>query len=208
MKDGLARVAQALNQVEAVEPPADLRKSILSALPKRHAAATAFRRRSFWAKLPALKYGYVLAAGLILGFVLHPILFTGKSGVPATEVRGSMVPRNQLTLSSEGISGSIGLRTSESFPSLDFDLSAQKQVQLEIGFDAGQVEFKGFNQQINNIASFTLNPGRIIVQCQGKQRFSMQLTNLRGMDSDLTIGVFITGKMVQTGTVRLPKSGY
>ncbi len=207
LKDGLAGVAQALNQMEAVEPPEDLRKSILAALPKRHSATGVFRPRSFLAKLPVLKYGYALAAGLVLGFVLHPFLFNPNSTLPGAEVRGSMIPRSQLTLSAGGISGSVEVRASESGSSLEFDLETQKAVQVEVGFDAAAVEFKGFSQQISKVASFTVTRGRIIVQCEGKQRFIMRLSNPRGLDSNLNIGIYVSGKLVRSGSVRLPKLG-
>ena len=213
----LKRLAEMLNRAEPINPPTDLAKSVLAALPpQRHAPARVLRPRTGLARFPILKYGYALAAGLILGLGLHQFLFNHPSTLPATDVSGSMLPRipasssgpaDQLPLNPDGVSGSVSIRVSGSVAPLEFDLDSQKPVQFEVRFDRAQVEFKGFNQQINKVDSFAAVPGRINVQCEGKQRFTVLLANSKSRDADLNIGVFISGKLVQSGNLRLPKSG-
>jgi hypothetical protein len=206
---GLKKLTEVLNRVEPVKPPADLAKSILAALsPRRHAQARVLRPRSWLARYPILKFGYAIAAGLILGLLLHPFLFNQTSTLPATDVQGSMIPRlsgDQMLLNLDGGSGSVTLRVSDSIASLEFDLDSREPARLEVGFDKGQVEFKGFNQQTNSVDSFAAEPGRIVVQCEGKHRFIVLLANQIGFDANLNIGVSISGRLVQSGIIRLPK---
>ncbi len=212
----LKQLAELLNRVEPVTPPADLAKSILAALPpQRYAPARVLRPRTGLARYPILKYGYALAAGLILGLALHQFLFIHPSALPVTDVSGSMLPRipasssspaHQLPLNSDGVTGSVSIRVSGPVAPLEFDLDSQKPVQFEVRFDSAQVELKGFSQQINKVDSFAAVPGRIIVQCEGKQRFTVLLANSKGLDANVSIGVFVSGKLVQSGNFRLPKS--
>ncbi len=212
----LKKLAETLNRVEPINPPADLAKSVLAALPsRRYAPARVLRPRTGLARFPILKYGYALAAGLILGIALHQFLFNQPSTPPVTDVSGSMLPRNPAPVSGpadhwplklDGVSGSVSIRVSGSVAPLEFDLDSQKPVQFEVRFDSAQVELKGFSQQINRVDSFAAVPGRIDVQCEGKQRFTVLLANSKGLDANVSIGVFVSGKLVQSGNFRLPKS--
>jgi len=211
LHSGLKRLTEILNQVGPVKPPADLAKSIVAALPPgRLAQGRVLPPRSWLARYPILKFGYAIAAGLILGLILHPFLFNQTSTLPATDVQGSMVPRaagDQLQLILDGERGSVSLRVSDSIASLEFDLDSRTPVQFEVGFDGTQVEFRGFNQQMNHVGSFAAEPGRIVIQCEGKHRFTVLLANLKSLDTNLSIGVTISGRLVQSGIIRLPRTG-
>jgi hypothetical protein len=219
LQAGLTKLAEVLNRVEAVEPPSDLAKSVLAALPPRsHAPASSsvLRSRSYLARFPILKYGYALAAGLILGFALNHFLFNQTPTLSDSDVRGSMVPRipisrfgsaDHLPLNHDGVSGALNLRVSDSVAALEFDLNSQESVQFKVGFDGALIAFKGFDQQINNVDSFEAGSGHIIVQCRGKHHFTVLFGDLKTLDANLSIEVFISGKLVQKGNIQLPKSG-
>ncbi len=203
LEAGLTKLARILMHVESVDPPADLAKSIAAALPpRRRTPASVLVPRSWLARFPALKYGYALAAGLILGLALHPFLFNQASIPPGSDLRGSMVPRipgGQLSLNSDGVSSMISLRAADSVATLELDLESQKTVQFEVGFDSAQVEVKGLNQQISSVESFRAEPGRIIVQCEGKHCFTVLLANLKSFDANLIVGVFTSGRFDPKG---------
>jgi hypothetical protein len=87
LRDGLKDVCAALEAMVAIDPPAQLRASILAALPPRAARPQPARRAVRWSA-PAWRYAAALAGALIAGAVLYEARV--GHGPDATEVSGTM----------------------------------------------------------------------------------------------------------------------
>jgi hypothetical protein len=87
LRDGLKDVCAALDGMVAVDPPPQLRASILAALPPRAARAQPSRRAARWSA-PVWRYAAAFAGVLIAGTIWYQARV--GHGADATEVSGTM----------------------------------------------------------------------------------------------------------------------
>lgn len=210
----LAKLTDILNQVEEVETPGDLRRSILAALPPRRPGLEIVARNSPWRlRIPLIRYGYALAAGLFLGVVLTGVAFRNLSPLERSDVYGTMTAREntphyvaveQMKLAAPDLGGSVGLSRSGSNAMIVFDLNGGQPVDVEVGFDGSQVGLKGFSQQPNSIHLFEAREGRISFRSEGKQLSTVLLTNEKNAPVILDLKFYVGGKLVHQGTLRGP----
>src|SRR4029077_11842786 len=84
LREDLRRVCAALDALEEVDPPQELSRSILDALPQ----STPSRARSWWSA-PRLRYAAVIAAVLAMGAILYETVEGLRPD--ASDVAGTMV---------------------------------------------------------------------------------------------------------------------
>jgi len=217
MQTELAKLADLLSQVEAIEPPEDLMKSILAALPPRRPEVESVLRNKPWhATFPILKYGYALAAGLLLGLLLAGVAFRNLSSPETSNFYGTMIRRehsshnaagDQMKLDLRDLKGSVGVSRSGASTIIEFDLNTRLPVKVEVGFNGSQVGFQGFSQQANSVRSFKAEEGRLSFSSEGKLRFTVLLTNENNAQIILDLRFYISGQLVHQGTLQLPRSG-
>jgi len=95
----LAKLARVLRQVEEVEIPGDLHTSILAVLPPLRAGLKAdAQSRSRWRlRSPFVRYGYALAAGLLLGAAITGVAFRNLAPLEKPDVYGTMAALENTT---------------------------------------------------------------------------------------------------------------
>ena len=207
----LLKLTEVLNQVEELETPDDLHGSILAALPPRRSVLEIGPRngRSRF-RIPLIRYGYAVAAGLLLGAALTGVAFKSLSPLEKSDVYGTLavrenVPRyvavEQITLDSPDLGGSVELRRSNSNAMIVFDLHGQQAVEVEIGFDGSQAGLMSFDQQPGAIRSFEAKEGIISFQSKGKQRSTVILTNEKNGQLILDLRFYVAGKLIHQGTL-------
>jgi len=89
LREDFQRLCAALEKLEDVEPPPELRESILGALPQ----STAGPAWSWWSR-PRLRYAAVIVA-LLTGAVVYEVVRGPEP--PTTEVAGTMAPADTRT---------------------------------------------------------------------------------------------------------------
>lgn len=208
----MIRLAETLRRVEEVEPPADLSRSIMAALPPAQSASAGSLRTQFWfVRRPAFKYAYALAAGVLLGFVLNQVVFQRTKTAQSTDLYGSMAPRamvnglapaEQLKLNADGLTGSVRLGRLSSRALLEFDLELRENAEVTVRFDAASMEFNGYNQELPGNISLTAGSGRISLKCERRQHFTLSWTNRKKVPVTFTLDFLVSGKLVQSGTVQ------
>jgi hypothetical protein len=208
----LAKLTDTLNQVEMVETPRNLHASIMAALPQRRfSPESAVRNGSPWRlRIPLIRYGYALTAGLVLGAVLTGVAFRNLSPQEKSDVYGTLaVPENahhyvaveQMKLNSPGLGGSVELGRSGSNSMIVFDLHGKEPVEVEIGFDGRQGGLTSFSQQPDSIHSFEVKGGSISFQSEGQQRSTVILTSEKNAQLILDLKFYVAGKLVHQGTL-------
>jgi hypothetical protein len=207
----LAKLTGILNQVEQVEAPDDLRGNILAALPPRRPVLGTVRPMSPWRlRIPTIRYGYALAAGLLLGVLLTGLGLKNVSTVEKSDFYGTMTARkdnlpyvvvDQIKLNAPDLEGSVGLSRSASGTMIVFDLTGSQQVEVEVGFDGSQAGLRGFSQQPGAIRSFEAREGIISFQSQGKQRSTVILSRDKDAPLLLNLSFYVGGKLVNKGTL-------
>src|SRR5882762_1280128 len=123
LREDLRRVCAALDVLEDVDPPQQLRQSVLDALPQ----STPSPARSWWSA-PRLRYAALIAGMLAVGTVLYE---TVESPRPATnDLAGTMAAAGAPTtldtvrLSSEVVSGRVSLYRDRAGLGLKFELAS------------------------------------------------------------------------------------
>jgi hypothetical protein len=207
----LVKLTDILNQVEEVETPDDLHRSILAALPPRRSVLEIGARNSHSRfRIPLIRYGYALAAGLLLGAALTGIAFRSLPPLEKSDIYGTLAvqedaPRyvavEQMNLDSPDLGGSVELRRSGSNAMIIFDLQGQQAVGVEVRFDGSQAGLMSFDQQPGAIRSFEANKGTISFQSEGKQRSTVILTSKKNGQLVLDLRFYVGGKLIHQGTL-------
>ncbi len=207
----LVKLTDILNQVEEVETPDDLHGSILAALPPRRSVLEIGARNSrSRLRIPLIRYGYALAAGLLLGAALTGVAFRSLSSLEKSDIYGTLAVREnapryvaveQMNLDSPDLGGSVELRRSGSNAMIIFDLHGPQAVEVEIGFDGSQAGLMRFDQQPGAIRSFEAKKGTISFQSEGKQRSTVILTSEKNGQLILDLKFYVAGKLIHQGTL-------
>ncbi|PYU69649.1 MAG: hypothetical protein DMG49_12770 [Acidobacteria bacterium] len=212
LRAALAKLNNVLNQVEEVETPADLHTSILTALPPRRPALEIVAQNSSpWRlRIPFIRYGYTLAAGLLLGAVLTGVALKNLSPPEKSDIYGTLAVRENaqryvavehMNLDFPVLRGSVELSRSGSNSMMVFDLYGQQAVEVEVGFDGSQAGLMSFNQQLGAIRSFQVKEGTISFQSEGKQRSTVVLASKKHAQLLLNLSFYVGGKLVHQGTL-------
>ena len=144
LREDLRRVCAALDALEEVDPPQELSRSILDALPQ----SSPSRARSWWSG-PRLRYAAVIAAVLAMGAILYE---TVESPRPAAgDVAGTMAAAGAPTtldtaqLSSEVVSGRVSLYRDRAGLGLQFELVASAPVDVLVASDGHTLRVNGLD---------------------------------------------------------------
>ena len=216
MYDDLAGLANVLSRVEALEPPAELRREIMAALPVRRPGTRVHERYNvgyFW--LPVLKYGYALAAGILLGLVLARVPFRNLTLSNPSDLYGTMTAKgpaqqiaakDQMNLDLADLKGSATLSRISSGVRIGFDLNASRPTQVIVGLGDGQYFFQGFDQETDSAREFEAGEGRITFLFDGENRSTLLLSARNRAAVSINLEFLVSGRMVRSGTLRLPEN--
>ncbi|HLZ13651.1 MAG TPA: hypothetical protein VKP58_13775 [Candidatus Acidoferrum sp.] len=207
----LVKLTGILNRVEAVKTPDDLHESILAALPRERVENEMGARNSGWRfRIPLIRYGYALAAGILLGAALTGVAIKNMSPLEKPDVYGTMAVRetaprciavDQMKLDRPELGGSVELCRSASDTMIIFDLQGDQAVDVEVGFDGSQGSLKSFDLQPSGVASFAAQKGTISFRSEGKQRSTIVLTSQKNVVLIPDVRMYVGGKLMQQGTL-------
>lgn len=208
----LAKLANILAQVEEFEAPGDLHPSILAALPPRGPGLeNVTQNGSRWRlRIPFVRYGYALAAGLLMGAALTGIALRNLSPQEKSDIYGTLAVREnapqyvaveRMNLHSPDLRGSVELSRAGSNSMMVFDLHSQQAVEVEVGFDDSQAGLISFDRQPGAIHSFEAKTGTISFQSEGKQRSTVILATERNAQLTLDLRFYVGGKLIHQGTL-------
>jgi anti-sigma factor RsiW len=147
LRDELTRLCAALDSLPAVEPPPELRASILAALPQSY-----LRRPRSW--MPGWRYAALAASLIVAGIVVLQVV--REPGAAPSEVVGTMTAAgatvlDTVQLTNAPLSGRVSLYRDPSGLGLTFDLVATSPVTV-------LVTGGGHTLRINGVAA-TEKPG-------------------------------------------------
>jgi hypothetical protein len=188
LREDLRRLCTALDALEDVDPPQELRLSILDALPQ----STPQRVRSLWSA-PRLRYAALIAGVLAAGTIVYE---TVNGPRPATsDVAGTMAAAGAPTtvdtvrLGSGPVSGRVSLYRDRTGLSLEFELVASAPVDVLVASD-------GHTLRVNGLG------GR---EGRGGPRTAVALPGfgMRGEAVDVTF--LMEGHPVGSATLRAPQ---
>ena len=208
----LVKLTDVLSRVQEVELPQDLHENILAALPdrpRRSVVEIASRNSLTRIRIPLIRYGYALAAGLLVGAILTGVAFKSLPQQEKSYVSGTMTPLEnppdyvvveQIQLAAPDLTGSVELSRSGDNERIIFNLNSERVAQVEVRFDPSLAGIRAFGQEPNNIHSSKARVGSILFQSQGKQRSVVILAGDKRAQATLNLDFSVEGKLVHQGT--------
>jgi hypothetical protein len=189
LREDLGRLCQALDALEGVEPPGELRRGILDALPQ----STPLRWQSWWPE-PRIRYAAIILVVLAAGAVVYETVHGPQSS--GTESAGTLVSAGEPTLvdeihlADEPVAGRVSLYRDRSGLRLKLELVANAPVDVLIAGDGRTLRVSGVGGQDN--------PG------QGKPggALTVGLPGFRMGGQTITLTFLMGGRQVGTATLR------
>jgi hypothetical protein len=211
MRAELAELTNILDKVEQIETPAELRSNIMAGLSRRRSAVeiNGWTKRA-GTRMPLIRYGYALAAGVLLGAALTGVAFKKLSPSEEPDLYGSMaslkdaqhyVVTEQIKLTPPDVAGTVEVSRSRDNERIAFTIDSARPVSVEINFDAGVAGLKGFSQQPNRVHAFEAKEGSISFRSEGKQSSVVILEAASLTQFPLNLRFYVDGRMVQEANV-------
>ena len=191
LREELRRVCAALDALEPVDPPGQLQRSILDALPQSNPV----RQRPWWSA-PRMRYAAVAVVSLIAGAVVYESVHGPKPST--TELVGTMGPASQVTILDavrlEGgpVAGRVSLYSDHAGLGLEFELTASAPVDALIATQGRTLRVDGVG-----------GPPRV---GQGKPAgmLTVGLPELRMGGQKVEVTLSMDGRQVGGATLRTP----
>jgi hypothetical protein len=213
--DDLCALADTLNAVEAIPPPANLRHSILNAVetPKRTNSL-----RGLWDSLwsvPLLRPASAFAAGVVVAIIFMSSernsrhAFDDVAGLVGTisQTNGDsgISVDSRLTLSSSELAGTVKSWREGSMMVIDFDLTTNGPVEIVADFADADVWFNGFAQLENPGTQVAVAAGRVTLQMQGSRRYAVYLHNASREAAVVRLKFFADGELIHDDEIRFSR---
>ena len=191
LREDLGRLCQALNALEEVEPPGELRRSILDALPQ----LTPQRWQSWWSE-PRIRYAAVILVVLSAGAVMYQTVHGPQPS--GTESAGTLVSAgepalvDEVDLADEPVAGRVSLYRDRLGLRIKLELAANAPVDVLIAGDGRKLQVSGVGGQDK--------PG------QGKPggALTVGLPGFRMGGQTITLTFLMDGRQVGGATLRAP----
>ena len=220
----LTSLAEVLARVEAVEPPAGLRQRILSAVipsPQRSKAISVMPR---W-RLPQM-FGYGLAAAFgaavaAIALQVGTLDDSGRTNVGAlvgtmSSYGGSRTDQSQklaadpanhrrsILLDSTALSGSIDTYARDGLVVLEFDLAANKPVEIMADYSPSGLSFDGIARTGGAIASLDTKPGQLRMLAQKDHRYVLLFSPDGQAGGVIELRFVADGRLLEERSVEIP----
>lgn len=187
LREDLRRLCTTLDALGDVDPPRQLRQSILDALPQ----STTALARSWWSA-PRLRYAALIAGVLAAGTVVYE---TVDGPAPATDAAGTMAAAgaratvDTVRLDNGPVSGRVSLYRDSAGLGLKFELVAGASVDVLVASD-------GYTLRINGLGR---RDGRVVPPT------AVALPGLRMGGQTVNVTFLMAGQQVGRATLRAPE---
>jgi hypothetical protein len=215
--DQLKALSGALDRMDEVAPPAELKSEIIAAVRRRGDAeipgSHPIPRQAPSRGKIVLRYGYALAAGVILGVVGHQWATGDGFGVDPSDVAGTLATREvaapitETPIDFRGAIGTARLERTGSGYDLEVNLTSAAPIGIELAFPAEAVSFRGFSSDLGEIDTLEVAiDGMRWVQL-GRQRVVISLANQGASEATVEVKFFVDTEFVHSVAVGLPGPG-
>jgi hypothetical protein len=187
LREDLRRLCTTLDALGDVDPPPQLRQSILDALPQ----STPPRSRSRWSA-PRLRYAALIASVLAAGAVVYE---TVEGPAPATDAVGTMAAAgaratvDTVRLGNGPVSGRVSLYRDSAGLGLKFELVASAPVDVLVASD-------GHTLRVNGLGG---------PEARGGPRTAVALPGFGMLGEAVDVTFLMAGREVGSATLRAPK---
>jgi len=195
----LVTLCGSIEAIEAISPPPHLRHVIVNSVKPTPAKTESPGVLEMLFASPALKYSGTFAAGVLLtlSIVSSDQIsnqafddITGLVGTISDPISGNLV--NSIAVDNAQIAGKVSLRSTGSMLILDFDLVANRPVEIEAEYADRTIWFNGFAQLESSGTTISAKSGSVTLGMEGKRRYAVYLQN--GGERSVTVNLrFVAG---------------
>lgn len=204
MHEQLSRMVVALARMPEVTPPGLHQQLIQATRPRARVISSRERRAQM------VRYGWAMAAGMVLAVVGLSLTETGRPNFDPGELAGTMGrqaahPAAAIaarTVTAAGLNGSIALSPADDRWLLLFDLQSSQPVQVSATYDAAAFRLSGYAQGDSGVSSFDASPGRVGFVNEGAQRVALFLQPSAG--GQVRIRFEGAGKILDEAVLQVP----
>lgn len=203
----MIRIAGAIDRVDQAEPPEGLRQSILDTIASRANLAWVRPKRPH-RTAALLKYSAALAAGLVLGLVVAPLLNLPAGSLNPSEMGGSMIPEASprgahAELTAIGVQGTVRLDRADGQAVVNLELETQGLVEIILGYDAASTSLAGLTRDGGEFESIEASVGRVALEGSGTLSVSVAFDRWEPGAVEVFVTVIYSGKTVHEGKLSL-----
>jgi hypothetical protein len=192
-------VGRALSTLEEVEPPRALRHDILQAV------ATLGPDIARGGRGPVLRYGWALAAGIVLGMFAGQLLPQGASdidGLSGTmappsipDASRSLQPTAEWRIDAQGVVGIVELKQNASRIEVAVELNSSDPVFLVLSHDE-TVGVIGLSQDGTAVEIRESGSGHVVLGASGEHRYRLALSRTAVGSTTLDLGLFRDDELI------------
>jgi hypothetical protein len=217
--NNLRFVAGTLNRVERVDPPDDMKQSILDTIrTKKNFGQTrplllekivrAFKTRAAW------RFAYTFAAGIVCGIVVLNISLNvpeSSSKLDTKDLVGSILPAPSLDnhpsidkriFSLNEINGRVETRVIDGIIVLLINAVSENELRIDVSFEEMDISFIGFRQVESHVKSLESSPTSVTISHRGESRYTLFFAQKRQAESHLTCS-FSSGDLIQEEVITI-----
>lgn len=213
----LRALSLACDRMPMSDAPAGLAEAVLRVVRlKPHGRAPSqpwqSRRPAAWG---LAKYGYALAAGIILGaFLASPLVdrIRGVGSSETDELLGTMVPGGRAvdpkwdeirSFGEAAQRGAVRLLRSGGLALVELQLPPGPPAQAVLSWEPGRVELRGFEQPDGPTAPGRVSDGSVEWECRGGARCRFIFWDRESGGSSIRLGISRSDVQLYSGTISL-----
>jgi len=198
-RDDLRRVCDALDGIESVAPPQELRASILHAVGAPESPSRFSNRRALPRFPIAARFAAAIAAGVLVGVIAYQVGIESRGGPAMSELVGTMAGRadaplavlaDTMKVDVAQVKGVVNLYRTGSVLIVEFDLAPQQPIEVVAAYDGREDRFSGLAA-----------PGNA-----GEQRFAVSLAGAGEPGSAVGLKFYSAGVVIYEGALRITDS--
>jgi hypothetical protein len=201
----LAGLVAAIEGLEELQAPPQLRHVVMNMVPAGRSARRATSRFSRLFAAPAFGYIGTFAAGVILALAvvdsgqMSSGAFDDMTGLVGTvaDVETIGPTHGSAVIDNSQIAGTVTLRSNGPILILDFDLAATQPVQIVATYSDKTIWFNGFAQLESSGTSIAADAGTVRLEMVGKRRYAVFLNNPGMRPATINMQFLAGGQVLQ-----------
>ncbi len=187
----LSVMSEALSHAKVVEPPQNLKKNIVNAIPidkyakhERHYAFRHYIDTFLFGNKP--RYAYVFSAGVVIGIIVISLMFvflSNKDFINIPDIYGTLranFPSNfriadKFEINEKEIKGDATLSYAEQTILVDLTVKTSQDINIMLGFNENDMNFLEFKKSNNLSNDLTVKPNSIQFSSNGENNYLIAL---------------------------------
>jgi hypothetical protein len=221
--DDLLRVTNMLNKVEKVDPPPNLKKTVLNSIQTDKYVTKKNGSRilgSIANLLPArrfdLRYAYIFGVGLLAGIVVYALFIERNTSPDLSRLYGTMGATNaslaletagQLSINLAKVQGTITTRFAPGVVMAELQLKSEQPVEAVLEFDKSDISFSAIGRQNNSTDNLEIGENYLCLTNLGEGKYTILFDDRTEQISMINCKISSSGTPIFQESISTGKKG-